>query len=179
MELGTHVESILVEEGRAAGVKLRNGNTVAATKAVISNAAIWDTLKLLPPGAVPDEWAESMAATPQCESFMHLHLGIDATGLPDDLEIHHIVVDDWDLGTCIYPAWTRVSSIPAHTSSMLLSAKSPRIIPPFCYGLLSNIEATCLLCERLYEQNYALEELTFGHVSPSSHCLFGNYSSCH
>jgi phytoene dehydrogenase-like protein len=99
MELGTHVESILVEQGRAAGVRLRNGNTITATKAVISNAAIWDTLKLLPPGAVPNDWAASMAATPQCESFMHLHLGIDATGLPDDLEIHHIVVDDWDLGT--------------------------------------------------------------------------------
>lgn len=37
-------------------------------------------------------------ATPQCESFMHLHLGIDAAGLPDDLEIHHIVVNDWDAG---------------------------------------------------------------------------------
>ena len=29
---------------------------------------------------------------------MHLHLGIDASGLPDDLACHHIVVNDWDLG---------------------------------------------------------------------------------
>jgi len=49
---------------------------------------------------VPGDWARGMAGTPQCESFMHLHLGIDAAGLPDDLEIHHIVVDDWDLGAC-------------------------------------------------------------------------------
>ena len=36
--------------------------------------------------------------TEMCESFMHLHLGIDATGLPDDLEIHHIYVEDWSKG---------------------------------------------------------------------------------
>jgi hypothetical protein len=29
---------------------------------------------------------------------MHLHLGIDAAGLPDDLEIHHIYVEDWSKG---------------------------------------------------------------------------------
>lgn len=27
---------------------------------------------------------------------MHLHLGIDADGLPDDLECHHLVVNDWN-----------------------------------------------------------------------------------
>lgn len=26
---------------------------------------------------------------------MHLHLGIDATGLPQDLECHHLFVEDW------------------------------------------------------------------------------------
>ena len=30
-------------------------------------------------------------------SFMHLHLGFDATGL-DDLELHHIVVNSWEGG---------------------------------------------------------------------------------
>lgn len=32
---------------------------------------------------------------PQLESFVHLHLGIDATGLPADLDCHHLFVDDW------------------------------------------------------------------------------------
>jgi hypothetical protein len=27
----------------------------------------------------------------QTNSFLHLHLGIDATGLPEDLECHHLV----------------------------------------------------------------------------------------
>lgn len=30
-------------------------------------------------------------------SFMHLHLGFDATGL-DDLELHHIIVNSWEGG---------------------------------------------------------------------------------
>ena len=30
-------------------------------------------------------------------SFMHLHLGFDATGL-DNLELHHIVVNSWEGG---------------------------------------------------------------------------------
>ena len=33
-----------------------------------------------------------------------LHLGIDATGLPDDLEIHHIYVEDWERGVTVEPA---------------------------------------------------------------------------
>jgi phytoene dehydrogenase-like protein len=81
---------------------------LGVTKAVISNATVWDTLKLLPAGAVPDEWREEKEATKQCESFIHLHLGIDATGLPDDLEIHHIVVNDWELGGTLYRAYSDV-----------------------------------------------------------------------
>lgn len=30
-------------------------------------------------------------------SFMHLHLGFDATGL-EDLEMHHIIVNRWEGG---------------------------------------------------------------------------------
>jgi phytoene dehydrogenase-like protein len=69
---------------------------VRARKAVVSNASVWDTQKLLPAGSVPPEWAQAVSDTPPIESFMHLHLGIDATGLPPDLECHHLVVNDWD-----------------------------------------------------------------------------------
>lgn len=51
---------------------------VRARKAVVSNASMWDTLKLLPPGALPDSYVTGVNKTPQCESFMHLHLGFDA-----------------------------------------------------------------------------------------------------
>lgn len=98
LRLRSHVEKVLVEGGRAAGVQLRGGQKIMASKAVISNATVWDLMPMLPPESVPAEWKQEKEEQPQCESFMHLHLGIDATGLPDDLEIHHIVVDDWDKG---------------------------------------------------------------------------------
>ena len=46
--------------------------------------------------------------TPLNRSFMHLHLGFDATGL-EDLELHHIIVNSWEGGVdteqaCACPA---------------------------------------------------------------------------
>ncbi|MFB2922617.1 phytoene desaturase family protein [Aerosakkonema funiforme] len=96
--LNAHVEQVLVENNRAVGVKLRNGQEIRANKAVVSNASVWDTLKLIPEGAVPKRYVEQQQAIPECDSFMHLHLGIDAMGLRKDLGIHYIVVNDWDKG---------------------------------------------------------------------------------
>ncbi|WP_346291727.1 NAD(P)/FAD-dependent oxidoreductase [Sphaerothrix gracilis] len=98
LRLGAHVEEVLVESDRAAGVRLRQGETVAARQAVVSNASVWDTLTLLPAGAVPQSYIKEKQATPECHSFMHLHLGIEGSGLPPDLPCHHIVVNDWDKG---------------------------------------------------------------------------------
>ena len=92
--LKAHVEQVLVENGRAVGVRLRDGSTVRARRAVISNASVWDTLRLLPERAVPKAFLEEAEATPDTGSFMHLHLGIDATGL-DNLDIHYSVIEDW------------------------------------------------------------------------------------
>jgi len=121
--LRSHVEQILVEGGRAAGVVLRGGGSgssagdddeaagaaqsssettssttattteprvIRARRGVISNASVWDTLKLLPQSSVPAEWRRERQATPETGSFVHLHLGIDATGLPEDLDCHHL-----------------------------------------------------------------------------------------
>ena len=96
--LRSHVEEIKVEEERATGIKLRGGAEINASRAVISNATLWDTIPMLPDGAAPEEWIKEANDTELCASFMHLHLGIDATGLPDDLEIHHIYIEDWDRG---------------------------------------------------------------------------------
>ncbi|KAI8463200.1 MAG: hypothetical protein J3K34DRAFT_527188 [Monoraphidium minutum] len=97
-----HVERITTDaSGRADGVLLRGGGRVAATKAVVTNATAWDSLKLLDPAVIPAGVVERMTAEaagmPACPSFMHLHVGFDATGL-DDLELHHIVVNDWERG---------------------------------------------------------------------------------
>lgn len=39
---------------------------------------MWNTLALLPEGVVPKSYRDSVNTMPQCESFMHLHLGFDA-----------------------------------------------------------------------------------------------------
>ncbi|HIK06459.1 MAG TPA: NAD(P)/FAD-dependent oxidoreductase [Trichormus sp. M33_DOE_039] len=96
--LSSHVEQILVEGKRAVGVRLRNGEEIRARRAVVSNASVWDTLKLVPETTLPAKFRTQRQAIPECDSFMHLHLGIDAQNLATDLACHYIVVNDWGLG---------------------------------------------------------------------------------
>ncbi len=119
--LNSHVEEIIVKNNRAVGVRLKGGKELTATKAVISNASVWDTLKLLPDDAVPRKFIQERKATPECDSFMHLHLGIDSTGLPADLQCHYIVVNDWQKGVTA-PQNVVVVSIP--------SVLDPSLAPP-------------------------------------------------
>ncbi len=98
LKLKAHVEQVIVENNRAVGVLLRGNNRIKASKAVISNASVWDTLKLLPTETIPASFRKQRQDTPECDSFMHLHLGIDASNLPSDLACHYIVVNDWDKG---------------------------------------------------------------------------------
>ena len=98
LRLGAHVTEILVADDRAKGVRLRTGETICAQRAVVSNTSIWDTFKLLPEAALPQGFRQQRLAMPTCDSFMHLHLGIDGTDLPETLACHHIVVNDWQRG---------------------------------------------------------------------------------
>jgi len=93
LRLNAHVEKILVSNGQAKGVQLRNGQTLQAP-IVISNASIWDTYgQLLQAEDLPHSYRQAGLATPAIDSFMHLHLGIRAEGL-QDLNGHHVVVHD-------------------------------------------------------------------------------------
>ncbi|MEO1520983.1 MAG: NAD(P)/FAD-dependent oxidoreductase [Cyanobacteria bacterium J06633_2] len=96
LRLNAHVETIVMDGDRAIGVQLRNGTTIHARQAVLCNASIWDTLALLPDSNATRKLRQQRQDMPPCDSFMHLHLGIDASGLPSDLACHHIVVNDWD-----------------------------------------------------------------------------------
>jgi len=119
--LGTHVEEVLVEGNRAVGVRLRGGKEMRSRRAVVSNASVWDTLKLLPEAAVPKRFRAKRQATPECDSFMHLHLGIEANGLPPNLACHYIVVNDWEKGVTA-PQNVVLVSIP--------SLLDPSLAPP-------------------------------------------------
>ena len=57
------------------GVELKGGEVIRASTAVISNASVWDTQRLLPEGAVSGSYKSDALDTPECDSFMHLHLG--------------------------------------------------------------------------------------------------------
>ena len=54
--------------------------TLQMMQAVVSNASMWDTLPLLPAEAQPKSMQQAADDTPMNRSFMHLHLGFDATG---------------------------------------------------------------------------------------------------
>ena len=93
LRLNAHVDQILVQGGKAVGVRLQRGEVVNAP-VVISNATIWDTYsQLLRPEDLPKAYRKQSLETPAVESFMHLHLGIRAEGL-DGLTGHHVVVHD-------------------------------------------------------------------------------------
>jgi carotene isomerase len=119
--LNSHVAEVLVENNRAAGVRLRSGKIIRSHKAVVSNASVWDTLKLLPENSVPQRFRQQRQATPECDSFMHLHLGIDAAGVRSDLACHYIFVKDWEKGVSA-PQNVVLVSIP--------SLLDPHLAPP-------------------------------------------------
>ena len=90
------VTNILIENGKAVGVKLAD-NTEYRAKRVVSNATRWDTFgKLLPPERTPNKekkWQQRYQKSP---SFLSLHLGVDASLLPEGTDCHHILLETWD-----------------------------------------------------------------------------------
>ncbi len=92
------VEQVLVEGGRASGVRLVGGECIRARRGVIANTSPWDLLSLLPKEAVPDRWRQRQQATPACGSFLHWHLGLRGGEELAKLPIHHVWVGDWQRG---------------------------------------------------------------------------------
>ncbi|GAB5362189.1 hypothetical protein AAMO2058_000777000 [Amorphochlora amoebiformis] len=100
LRLRSHVEEILLENNRAVGVRLKNGEVIKASRAVVSNAPLWNTAELLKTQTQKSqgaktfvEFANRVEPTP---SMCHLHLGIKKAGLPETIEAHQVVVHDWD-----------------------------------------------------------------------------------
>jgi len=122
--LNTHVESIVVENGKAVGVKVRRpkGKTIRAKKGVVSNASVWDTTLLLGE-SINKEKAVKNLDTPRTGSFVHLHIGIDATGLPADLESHYSVINNWE----------PIDAPQNHVIISIPSTLDPTMAPPNCH----------------------------------------------
>ena len=90
------VTEIIIENGKAVGVKLAD-NTEYRAKRIISNATRWDTFgKLVKSEYTPkkeQKWQQRYQKSP---SFLSLHLGVDASVLPEGTECHHILLESWD-----------------------------------------------------------------------------------
>lgn len=88
------VTEILMEQGKAVGVKLATGETYHA-KRIVSNATRWDTFEKLMPTPMPPaekKWQQRYQKSP---SFLSLHLGVRADAIAPDTECHHIFLEDW------------------------------------------------------------------------------------
>ena len=89
---GCDVEEILVKDGCAKGVRLSSGE-VHTSRAVITNATVWDTFNRL----IKDpRYAVSEKKFLRAPSWFQLYLGVDAGVIPEDFYVHHILVDEWD-----------------------------------------------------------------------------------
>ncbi len=90
------VTNILMEKGKAVGVRLFDGKEYRA-KRIVSNATRWDTFeKLLPRNEIPkkeEKWQQRYEKSP---SFLSLHLGVKSDALPIGTECHHIVLEQWE-----------------------------------------------------------------------------------
>jgi prolycopene isomerase len=90
------VTEIILEKGKAVGVKLAD-NTEYRAQRIVSNATRWDTFgKLIPAKQTPKQekkWQQRYQKSP---SFLSLHLGVDANVLPKDTDCHHILLENWD-----------------------------------------------------------------------------------
>jgi prolycopene isomerase len=89
------VTKILIEKGRAVGVKLANGQ-IYRGKRIVSNTTRWDTFeKLIPVEKMPNNeklWQQCYEKSP---SFLSLHMGVKSSVLPNSTECHHILLADW------------------------------------------------------------------------------------
>jgi phytoene dehydrogenase-like protein len=107
LRLKSHVEKFNLEEENSKavckGVTLEDGTVLNARRGVICNAPLWNMARLLEDSIVNGEEESAIAAAVKkvrsqanememTGSFMHIHLGVPADGLPD-LDCHHSVLN--------------------------------------------------------------------------------------
>ncbi len=124
------VKEIILENGRAVGVKLVSGQTYRARR-IISNATRWDTFgKLIPPEKVPNSEKRWRDRYQQSPSFLSIHLGVKDTSIPPETACHQIFLDDWQrmespLGTIFLSIPTLLDSDLAPPGHHIMHVFSP------------------------------------------------------
>ena len=89
------VTEVLLENGQAVGVKLASGEEIRGRR-VVSNATRWDTFgQLVDQAHTPKAettWRRRYKPSP---SFLSLHLGVEASVIPEGCHCHHLLLEDW------------------------------------------------------------------------------------
>jgi phytoene dehydrogenase-like protein len=100
--LKSHVDKIIIEDGRASGIQLKKSKRIIkAKKAVVSNLSVWDLFGsgIVDTAAFPQKFVEERMETPVGKSFMHLHVGFEATREElEKLQAHYMYIADWTRG---------------------------------------------------------------------------------
>ncbi len=93
--LSSKIKKINFMKDCATGVTLEN-NEIINSKYVVTNCDIWNKKSLIPDHLI-NKFNSKEINVEKCKSFLHLHLGFDATNLKK-LPIHTIWVDNWERG---------------------------------------------------------------------------------
>ncbi len=89
---GAEVETVILADGRATGVRLVSGEEIAA-KMVVSNATVWDTFGRLVTDPLLQVPEDRFIKAP---SWFQVFLAVDAGIVPEGFNVHHVLVDAWE-----------------------------------------------------------------------------------
>ncbi len=93
--LSSKVKAVNFINNVVCGVTLENGSKFIS-EFVVMNTDAWTSRKLIPQ-EIQKKWIPKAKDINKCGSFLHIHLGFDASGLKN-LPIHAIHVNDWERG---------------------------------------------------------------------------------
>ena len=100
VHLSKRVSKICIENNRAAGIQLSDKTYVKAKRGIINNANIWSLSSLLADDQhkLTEEQRKYLitdsSSKEYTKSFLHLHLGLDTTGLDlSKMKAHYTVMD--------------------------------------------------------------------------------------
>jgi phytoene dehydrogenase-like protein len=117
------VSQILVDNGKAAGIRLASGRTIRAG-AVISNADLRRTfLELLPPAALPAAFRDRIAAARPATSAFMVHLGI--AGQPEITPLTRAPFDEEKEISVVSPSLVDPTAAPDGYSTLELTLLVP------------------------------------------------------
>ncbi|KAL9663972.1 hypothetical protein QQ045_019367 [Rhodiola kirilowii] len=88
-----NVTNIIINEGKAVGVRLSDGREFFA-KTIVSNATRWDTFGKLLKGELPKEEEKFQKTYVKAPSFLSIHMGVKSEVLPPDTDCHHFVLEN-------------------------------------------------------------------------------------